>query len=196
MHAGITHTRIGQQFGAANKCCLQFAHSTTTHCHRLFYSSATKAAIQMSQEYFYQGGLNNKCLTLYVGGQQASLTLTCLSTSTPTKTSAKVSPPPSSLLCAIPALWLHGAYKRAQCKKYASCSNTTKTKTDNRRQQQTTKRKKMKNSAAFPAAVNMANVRGSGLCKTQHSKRITDSMECSYFCHSFVLLCHLCKKSE
>lgn len=58
------------------------------------------------------------------------------------------------------------------------------------------KKKKKMNSVAFPAAVNMANVRGSGLCKTQHGKRITDSMECSYICHSFVLLCHLGKKSE
>lgn len=52
-------------------------------CHRLFYSFVrTKAEIQMSHECFYQGGLNNKCLALYVGEQQASLTLTCLSTST------------------------------------------------------------------------------------------------------------------
>lgn len=58
--------------------------------HRLFYSFVrTKAEIQMSQEYFYQGGLNNKCLALYVGEQQASLTLTCLSTSTATTAQPK-----------------------------------------------------------------------------------------------------------
>lgn len=53
LHAGITHTqrvrRVSQQFDAANKCCLQFAHTTTSY-RRLFYSCATKAAIQMSQE--------------------------------------------------------------------------------------------------------------------------------------------------
>lgn len=89
-----------------------------------------------------------------------------------------------------------GCTKERSAKNMLRAATQQKTKADNRRQQQKRKKEKKTNSVAFPAAVNMANVRGSGLCKTQHGKRITDSMECSYFCHSFVLLCHLGKKSE
>lgn len=158
----------------------------------------------VTRVYFYQGGLNNKCLTLYVGEQQASLTLTCLSTSTatltPTKTSTKLSP--TSLLFAVhlpppPTTLLAVAAQKSAVQKicFVLEHNKKPEQTIDGSNRKEKKKKKM-NSVAFPAAVNMANVRGSGLCKTQHGKRITDSMECSYFCHSFVLLCHLGKKSE
>lgn len=56
--------------------------------------------------------------------------------------------------------------KRAQCKKYAWCCNKKPKQTiDGSGNCKVGAAKKM-NSVAFPAAVNMANVRGAVLCKT------------------------------
>lgn len=74
----------------------------------------------MSQEYFYQGGLNNKCLALYVGEQQASLTLTCLSTSTATTAQPKrvlCKPLDESVVVVVVVAAREHTQKRAQCKK-------------------------------------------------------------------------------
>lgn len=73
MHAGITHSHMHiHTHELNNNLELLINVACNLHillgCHRLFYSFVrTKAEIQLSQEYFYQGGLNNKCLALYVG---------------------------------------------------------------------------------------------------------------------------------